>query len=317
MGVPGRRLNSTSRCRRAAYLLCAALASVAGFFFSPTAALAAGNLASVVLTNTLPGLVAASPGTTNGPISGASLKYLPIDENSGAKLLLYLSNNEVNAGYIRAWTRQPPNGDGVFIFAFTFKSTAVQTSWLTELDAGFQAQPGDTTFAVPDVPGAEGYTAHVADSGGTPTTENVVTFDKGDTTFMVTVGSSTDDLTSADAASLATTQAANAPGASPTSSKTKVYEVGGAVGAALLVVLIVMSVRRRRRNRPVTNTFQPNTFQPNTFQPNKVGAPSISSYPPLPTEPQEPGWTAIGDSEWYWDGRAWTDRRQLTPVDSE
>ena len=125
MGAPSRVLNSTSRCRRAASLLCAALASVAGLFFASTAALAAGNLASVVLTNTLPGLVAAAPGTTNGPISGAALKYLPIDENSGAKLLLYLSNNEVNAGYIRAWTRQPPNGDGVFIFAFTFKSTAV------------------------------------------------------------------------------------------------------------------------------------------------------------------------------------------------
>ncbi len=316
MSVRGRGSNSTTRCPRVASLLCAGLASVAGLFFAPTAALAGGGLASVVLTNTLPGLVASAPGTTNGPISGAALKYLPSDENSGQKLLLYLSNNEVNAGYIRAWTRQPPNGDVVFIFAFTFKSTAAQTSWLTGLNAGFQGQPGGTTFAVPDVPGAEGYTAHVADSAGTPATEYVVTFDKGPTTFMVIVGSSTGDLTSADAASLAATQSANAPGAFPPSSKAKDYEIGGAIGAALLVVLIVISVRHRR-NRPLTNTtptngFQPSTYQPNAAQPSTVRAPSSSSYPPPPTEPQEPGWTAIGDFEWYWDGRAWTNRRELT-----
>jgi hypothetical protein len=276
-----------------------------------------------VLSSTFPGMVASPPGVTNGPISGAGLNYLPINEQLGAKLLLYLSDGEVNGGYIRSWTRQPGNGDGIFIFAFSFKSATDRGSWLQGLDAGLQSQPGDTTFAAPGVPGAEGYTAHLTTSAGAPLSENVVTFDKGDTIFMVIVGSSTGDLTSADAVSLATRQAANAPGASSTSSKIPTYEIGGAVGAALLVVLIVVATRRRR-NRPTAPTVQRSSFQPNSFQPtsaqtNTVRA-SSSSYPPLPTEPLECGWTAVGDSdsvEWYWDGRAWTDRRELTPAESE
>jgi hypothetical protein len=332
MGAPG-RVRATSWRRRAVSLVFAASACVAGVFFAQPEALAAGNLSTVVLTTTFPGMVAAAPGGNNGPLGGANLGYLPVSTAVGAKLLLDLGTGQVlGGGYFRVWSRQPPNGDAVSIFAIPFKTSAVEQSWLDEVDAGLKSQPGATMFAVPGVPGAEGYTARVMTSAGIPATGDAVTFDSGNTFFVLMIATATGDLTIADAVSLATRQAANAPGASSTSSNTMAYETGGAVGVALLVGLFVM-LTRRTRNRAVThtvqrssfqtytaqsNTAQSNTVQTNTIRTNTVRT-SSSSYPALPSEPLEPGWTVVGDSdsEWYWDGRAWTDRRQLTPAESE
>ena len=89
MSAAGRVVNSKSVRCRAASLLCAVLASIiAGVFLVQSGALAASTLSSVVLSSTFPGMVAAPPGVTNGPISGVGLNYLPINEQLGAKLLL-------------------------------------------------------------------------------------------------------------------------------------------------------------------------------------------------------------------------------------
>jgi hypothetical protein len=298
----GRPLGSfMKKYQLAGKFMSAILVCIGGISVAQPAASAASNLSSVVLTSTLPGLVAAPPGGDNGPLGQSNLGDLPVSTDVGAKLLLALGDGAVSAGYFRAWGRQPANGDSVFIFAIHYKSSSAQVSWLKEVDAGLQAQPGGTTFSVPGISGADGYTAHVTTSAGEPSTANVVTFAKGGTIFILMVASM-GDLTTADAASLATRQAAKAPGTS-----SRIYKEGAIAGGGVVVVLLlVMTLVRRSRNHSATSPAQP--FVPRS---------STISYPPPPTEFREPGWAVVGDAnsvQWHWDGKAWTGRRQLTPA---
>ncbi len=326
MRALGRVLTSHSKWGRlgGSSLVFTILATVVGLSLGQVDAAATTDLPAVVLTSTLPGLVLSPPGSGNGPITPSNVSSATGLTGSAATLFAqHLEDGDVS-GYARTWVHQPLNGDAVEILALDFTDQGNTASFLTSFNQSTAGKSGVTTFAVPGIAGAAGYRLEASTASG-PAAEYLVTFGRSGTAFTVAVLSTSGDLTNADAVALATRQAANAPGAPPSTSgsstSTWASKVGEIVGAALLIILvvglIVIGVQRGRRKRSVTNTaptdgFQPRTYQPNAVQPSTVRAPSSSSYPPPPTEPQEPGWTAIGDFEWYWDGRAWTNRRELT-----
>jgi hypothetical protein len=151
-------------------------------------------------------LVASAPGTTNGPVGDAGLHYLPMNNKSGNTILEYIILRRV-AGYVRAFSRKPPNGDGVFIFAFRYKYSSEEVSWLRGFDSSVSASAGAVKFEVPGVNGASGFTVNTSTSTGTPVVEYVISFDVGLTSFIMIMGSPSGDLTKSNAISLAKSQA--------------------------------------------------------------------------------------------------------------
>jgi hypothetical protein len=175
------------------------------FALQSVASGAAKPLSSIVLTKTFPGLVASAPGTTNGPIGDAGLHYLPLNNKSGNAMLEYIILHRVT-GYLRAFSRKPPNGDGVFIFAFRYKNASEEDSWLRGFDSTFSTS-GAVKFNVPGVKGASGFTVITSTSTGTTAAEYEISFDVGLTTFIMITGSSSGDLNKSDAIALAKSQA--------------------------------------------------------------------------------------------------------------
>ncbi len=170
---------------------------------------------------------------------------------SSAVLSRALADGDASGEY-RFWVHQPLNGDGVVISAFQFKSAQQVEEFLGELDAAYRGVAG-ATFPVAALPGASGYTAHVSASGS-PSTAFVVTFAQGGIAFEVQVITASGDLTSADAVSLASKQAAGAPGpaqvaivpAEPGPDRNaEIIEL-----AAVAVVLIAIALFISRRTAP-------------------------------------------------------------------
>jgi hypothetical protein len=290
----------------------AAVVITVGALLASTAALAGpGGLASVVLADTLPGLVASPPGPTNGPIDKSNVGLFGGNAGGTSGLAQHLADGDVS-GELRFWVHQPPDGDGVVISAFQFKDPKQVGAFLAGLDSGY-GRVATGTFSVPGILGGSGYTVHVSASG-TPSMAYIVTFAKGSIDFEVQVITASGDLTKADARAVATRQAASAPGgprvpvAPPgTSWAVRVGEIVGYVALGIFALALVVVVTRivgrrpRRRRRPVVTPAWP-AFPP----------PLPAPYRP-PAPPREVGWHLDPDhlsEQAYWDGRAWTARRR-------
>ena len=218
---------------------------------SPVAYAAPNDLSSIVLSETLPGFVVSAPGPKNGPVDQANVNLFGGDGDVSAVLARDLADGDATGEY-RFWVHQPLNGDGVVISAFQFKRAKQVEDFLGELDGGYRSVAG-VTFPVTALPGASGYTAQVSASGS-PSTAFVVTFAKGGIAFEVQVITASGDLTSADAVSVATKQAANAPG--PMQSAIEPADTPGPDRnaeiielAAVAVVLIAIALFIARRDR--------------------------------------------------------------------
>jgi hypothetical protein len=325
---------TSSRVRSIAALATGTAAVTLGLLGAPTAAGAGpSSLSSVVLADTLPGLVATAPGPTNGPINGSNLGSFGTNGAGASGLARQLADGEVS-GELRFWLHRPPNGDGVVISAFQYRDPTRLGSFLAGMNSSF-AGVAVGTFAVPGIYGASGYTAHVSASG-TPATAYIVTLAKGRIAFEVQVITAAGDLTKADAVSVAARQAANAPGAlraptPPPSSTSRAYRVGEVVGLVLLgviaVALVLFAVRRSRvrRSRVRGSRVSRSRLRGSRVSRSRVsrrpaeGAPwpAVPSLPdPPPTSPvpsREVGWHVDPDhlsEQAYWDGGSWTTRRR-------
>jgi hypothetical protein len=292
-----------------------ALVIIVGPFLAPTAAQAGPNgLASVVLADVLPGLVANPLGPTNGPINKSNVGLFGGNGGGTSGLAQHLADGDVS-GELRFWVHHPPDGDGVVISAFQFKDPKQVGAFLAGLDSGF-GRVATATFSVPGILGGSGYSVHVSASG-TPSTAYIVTFAKGSIDFEVQVITASGDLTKADARAVATRQAANAPGglhapAAPAgTSGVGVSEIAGYVLLGIAVValgllgarLVVQLVARRSRTRrrpvvtPAWHAFPP----------------PIAARERPPAPPREVGWHLDPDhlsEQAYWDGGSWTARRR-------
>jgi hypothetical protein len=238
------------------------------------------SLSAIVLSETEPGLVAAAPGTLNGPLTQADLEQ--ITGSSGAEANDFgqaLASGDLTA-YIRAWGHQPSDGDAVVITAYQFAKAPDESAFLSSLDNGTQARAGAVAFPTPGIPGAIGSATH-ASSSGTSLTEYAVVFEKGNLVFEVETASASGDLTSANAVSLASQQFAAAPDtpASPGTNLNGLRLVLVPVGLALTIAIIVVG---RKRKYPFALTGLParmgsNGMPPAFGPPGPWGAPSAQA----------------------------------------
>jgi hypothetical protein len=207
------------------------------------------NLSAVVLSQTLPGFVAAPPGDANGPITNASASNLGLNQDPAAAQQL---QNGALTGYVRIWAN-PQNGDRVAIFALSINDGLSAGSFLGGFNHGMSSDATET-FDVPGIAGAQGFTDHIPLSGR-PATEYAVSFARGDTVFEVEVLTVSNELTVNSILSVASTQAAAAPGSQqspitpPTNSGSTgdptlhiSYVIGECVPPFVLLIVIVWLV---------------------------------------------------------------------------
>jgi len=298
--------------RRTSTCMAVVLAGTAGMFLAQSQASATDSLSSIVVSNALPGMVQVPAGALNGPLNQSNLHYFGGSNGTLGKLV----TSGAVTGYLRSWAHEPVNGDVAVIGAFQFQDATEMGSVLAGMNSA-NGQQG-STFAVPGITGGSGSVSHTTASG-VPVTVYVVTFAKGDIAYDVTLESTSGDLTSTDALTLADSQFAAAPGATVTPSSNWATQAGEVVGVALVAIfvigLIVILVQRsRRQSTPLAPSLSSATYLP---PPPPGAGPGGMPYPPPPTESLSPGWTTVGETnsvQWHWDGTAWTGRRQLTPA---
>ncbi len=261
-------------------------------------AFATGSLSSTILSIPEPGLVALPLGNYNGPVSRSNVDAVMGSTTDAAGALgQALADGDVT-GYLRSWSRQPNDGDAVVIGAFAFNYAFEEDSFLNSLDTQMHTQSGIEPLAVPKIAGASGITAHTTTSSGAPLTEYEVTFEKGNTVFQVAVVSSSGDLTSADALSIADRQFANAPDTAA-STATVIYrtdwtKVGILVGGVLLTIALFIVGRKRKYPVALSGYALPGTQYPVPQYPVPQ-MPSGPSAQPIPPE-QRP---KVGADQWH------------------
>jgi hypothetical protein len=232
-------------------------------------------------------------------------------------------------GYLRVWTQQPPAGDAAVILALALKDASLVPRFLGGVNLGVRST-GASSFSVPQISGATGFSDRIAVSGGAAT-GYAVTFARGDTIFSVELVTESGDLASSDAIALAARQATVAPGApsapvtssgalEPVSSRVSQI-VGFVIGAGILIGLVLLLfflVRNRKRRFTITTSypgvfshqFSPVGFSSPMAQPRLYAPPSPTPMPvPSLTLGPGPGWyPEAGDSyqQRYWDGQGWT-----------
>ena len=216
------------------------LLTSAALLGAQSVAAAMTSLSSVVLSQTLPGMVAAPPGVRNGPINESNIGLVTGGSSSfeATQFGQLLASGNVN-GYVRSWVHEPVNGDAVVICAFQFLDPGQAASFVS---GAVPQQDGATSFAVPNVPGAQGYELHTSTSG-VPVTEDAVAFDKSGTDILVVTVTESGDINSSDAASLASQQWADIP--TPTNWDPVIRSIVG-LGGILLSLAIILLARRRR-----------------------------------------------------------------------
>jgi hypothetical protein len=215
--------------------------AVAALLTMPSVASAAGNLSSVVLSDTFPGLVAAPTGVRNGPITQSNLSVVTGGNNSAAEqqFAQLLASGNVS-GYVRLWSHQPPNGDAVVITALQFPDSLSATEFVNGQSS--TVPQGATPIDVSSIQGATGFTVQTSDSG-VPLSEHIVIFAKDRTAILMVVVTKSGDLTAQDTASLAGQQWANVT--TPTN-WTPVIRLALVIGGIVVPIVFVLLVRRRR-----------------------------------------------------------------------
>jgi hypothetical protein len=310
-------------------LVAGLLVAISWLAMAPlTASAGQADLSTVVLSDTLPGMVPSPAGTTNGPLNQANVSLFNGGSSETAAIDQQLSNGNLT-GYLRVWTQQPPAGDGAVILALALKDATLVPQFLGGVNFGVRST-GASSFPVPQISGATGFSDRIAVSGA-PATGYAVTFARGDTIFSVELVTESGDLAPSDAIALAARQAIAAPGApsspvttsgSPATGANRVSEiVGFVIGAGILiglVLLLVLLVRHRKRRFTITTTypgvfshqFSPVGFSSPLAQPRSY-APPMAAPMPVPTLALGPGpgwYPEEGDcyQQRYWDGQGWT-----------
>jgi len=245
-------IGSSISVRRIRGSLLLVVLTAAGLFSAPSVASGANSLSSVLLSHTLPGFIVSPPGARNGPINQSNLSLVTGGTSSPAdtQFAQLLASGNVS-GYIRSWVHLPVNGDAIVVEAFQFQDQSQAASFVNGENGSLPQQPGVSPWAVPSVPGAAGYLVHTS-AAGTPISEYVVVFGKGNTDVQVILVTQSGDLTAADATALASQQWASVP--TPTN-WTPIIALLSFIGVVVLSLLIILVARTRRY--PDAFTVQP------------------------------------------------------------
>jgi hypothetical protein len=253
----------------------AGLLSTAPLFLLQSNAFASGSsLSSTILANPVPGLVALPLGAENGPITQSNVGLVEGNDKSGVSALDQALADGTVTAFIRSWGHQPTNGDALVITAFQFKNASDETSFVNGFNSQTRSQSGqagNAQFAVAGIPGASGVDVHTAQSG-TALSEYIVSFTKGNTAFEEFMVTSSGDLTTADAVSVADQQFANAPDIPASGSGINWHAAPGITLVIVLLSVAIFVIGRRRKYPEALRGLPP--LGVNNWAPLAVAAPS-------------------------------------------
>jgi hypothetical protein len=252
------------------------LLSTASVVLLQANAFASGSdgLSSTILANPVLGLVPLPLGTENGPITQSNVGLIEGNNKSASSALDQALANGTVTAYIRSWSHQPSNGDADVITAFQFKNASDETSFVNGFNSQLQSQSSqaeNAQFAVAGIPGASGIEVHTAQSG-IALTEYIVSFTKGNTAFQEFMATSSGDLTTADAVSVADQQFANAPDIPANGSGTNWHLLPGVPLVGLLLCIVIIVIGRKRKYPEALRGLPPRGG--NHWAPPAVAAPS-------------------------------------------
>jgi Protein of unknown function (DUF2510) len=309
---------------------CAAVSSA--LWVAPTAAVGAAHtdLATVVVSQTLPGFLETAPGPTNGPITPSNASLLTGNSEFTSQLQQELANGTLT-GYLRIWTHPPMDGDSIVVLAFRLPDSDQAQEFLTGLNRGVSSVAAGN-FDVPSIGGASGFISRQP-LQGQPANEYSVTFGRGTTVFEVETATITQGLTTNDATLVASSQAGQAggsvvPPSSPSGATLqipllRVPYVLGEIGAVLAIVTLVLYFMRRERRQsraallgPADQSVSPGWVGSPLAPPASVlaGLPQLQGFGVPSVQTPAPGWyqdTMDPSRLRYFDGAVWTAHTSL------
>jgi hypothetical protein len=157
---------------------------------SPTATSVPTSLGSLVVTQPLPGLTAAPAGPTNGPLTVSEFASQSSEPAQAEQQFNALAAKQGFGAFIRLWTDRGGAGAGandLAVLLFRISDVAAAQAFASGLNQPFEQASGSTPFAVPSVPGAQGYSVSV--HSPVPAIERVVVFRAGRYVTMVELAS--------------------------------------------------------------------------------------------------------------------------------
>ena len=161
---------------------------------APPATLTTTNypaIGSVVILSPLPNFTAAAPGPTNGALTAAELGALSSDPQKAEGQFNVLAKQAGFGAYLRLWTDANGPGKGandIVITLYRIPNSQDADSFASGSQKPYQQPGAASSFAVPSIPGAHGYTVSI--TSPTQVTEQVVLFKSDPYVAIVQLASS-------------------------------------------------------------------------------------------------------------------------------
>jgi hypothetical protein len=148
-------------------------------------------LATVMIQNPLPNFTVGAPGPTNGPLTAAELGALSTNPQQAETQFNRLATQKGFGAYLRLWTDANGPGKGandVVVTLYRIPNLQDAASFASGSQQPYQQPGAGTSFSVPSIPGAHGYTVSI--SSPSQVTEQVVLFRSGPYVAIVQLASS-------------------------------------------------------------------------------------------------------------------------------
>jgi hypothetical protein len=169
-----------------------------GILAAPAAG-AAGNqtttsyppIATVMIQIPLPNFTVGAPGPTNGPLTAAELGALSTNPQQAETQFNRLATQKGFGAYLRLWTDANGPGKGandIVVTLYRIPNLQDAASFASGSQQPYQQPGAATSFSVPSIPGAHGYTVSI--SSPSQVTEQVVLFRSGPYVAIVQLASS-------------------------------------------------------------------------------------------------------------------------------
>ena len=146
---------------------------------------------SVVVQHPLPNFTAAVPGPSNGPLTASELGALSSDPQQAEDRFNALANQQGFGAYLRLWTDILGPGKGandIVVTLYRIPNSSDAALFASGSQQPYQPSGSASSFSVPGIPGAHGYTISIASP--TRVTEQVVLFRSGPYVAIVQLASS-------------------------------------------------------------------------------------------------------------------------------
>jgi len=162
--------------------------------FAPPAILTATTyppIGSIVILGPLPNFTATAPGPTNGALTAAELGALSSDPQKAEAQFNVLAQEAGFGAYLRLWTDTNGPGKGandIVITLYRIPNSQDAASFASGSQQPYQQPGAASSFSVPSIPGAHGYTVSI--SSPSQVTEQVVLFKSGPYVAIVQLASS-------------------------------------------------------------------------------------------------------------------------------